>query len=83
MCSPIPKGCLGVSDLLMFNGALLRKWLQRNAYEESLWRVAMDLNMVVNGVGGALMKLMDCPSLVFGNSLGGVEGSFQSIQDLR
>jgi hypothetical protein len=39
--------------------------------------------MVVNGVGGVLMKLMGCTRFFSGNSLGGVGRSFRDILDLR
>jgi hypothetical protein len=42
VCSPISEGGLGIRNLMMFNRALLGKWLRRYGLErEALWRVAV------------------------------------------
>jgi len=85
VCSPISEGGSGVRNLLMFNHALLKKWLWRYAYERERlygewWWI---LNMIVNGASGVLMKLMGHMGLVFGNSLGGVGRNFRGFIDLK
>jgi hypothetical protein len=43
MCTPISEGGLGVQNLLLFNLALLGKWLCHYAHErEALWSVLVD-----------------------------------------
>jgi hypothetical protein len=39
ICSPIPRGGLGIENIMLFNKALVGKWLWRFGQEEnSLWR---------------------------------------------
>jgi hypothetical protein len=60
VCSPITYGGLGVKNLVLFNKALLDKWLWRFGAEDShLWRRAIVAKYGVDGspnrVGGPMV----------------------------
>jgi hypothetical protein len=42
VCSLISMGGLGVRNMLLFNCAVLEKWLWHYMHERGLWRVMMD-----------------------------------------
>ena len=53
ICNPIQCGGLGVRNLIMFNGALLGKWLWRYGHEcEALWRQVIDCKYAFEVGGG-------------------------------
>jgi hypothetical protein len=69
---------------LMFNHALLKKWLGITCMREKvgveLW---WTLNLAGRGVGGVLMSLLGCMGWGYGRILRGVGGSFLILPNLR
>jgi hypothetical protein len=84
VCSLIFEGGLGAQNLMMFNCALLGKWLWRYVHEKRLGgEMWWSSNFVVYGVGHVLMSLLGRMGWGYRRILGGVGGSFQVIPDLR
>lgn len=84
VCILIFETWMRVRNLLMFNQALLRKWMWRYVHERgALWRMAVILNMVALGVGGILMRFMGRMGWDFGRISRGVGWSFLATLDLR
>jgi hypothetical protein len=57
VCSPIARGGLGFRNLILFNNALLGKWLWRFGNEQdSLWRQVIVSKYGIQRGGGAKRK---------------------------
>jgi hypothetical protein len=67
VCSPITYGGLGVKNLILFNKALLGKWLWHFGSEEShLWRRVIAAKYGWNGVNGSPSLIGGLMVVVFG-----------------
>lgn len=69
VCTPILEGGLGIQNLLVFNKALLRKWLWRYHLEvDALCGLSSTPNLVGLGVVGAQVSGADHMGWGFGNT---------------
>jgi hypothetical protein len=72
ICSSKASGGLGVRNLVMFNKALMGKWLWRYAMErDALWRKVVDVKYGSMRVVGVLRRLGVLMGLACGKVLGG------------
>jgi hypothetical protein len=80
--SPISEGGLGIRKLIVFNQALLGKWLWRYAYErEAWWRIVVDAKYSSEWGGWHFVDTVGLVRCVFGGILVGGGGCFLATPD--
>jgi hypothetical protein len=83
VCSPISEGGLGIWNLIIFNKALLGKWLWRYVHErEALWRSVVDAKYGSTWAGWCSLDPPDLTEWGFGRTLGRGGVCFAAILDL-